>query len=97
MQTLYSHAAGLDVHKTTIVACLKIAGRPDHVRTFGTMTDDLLALFDWLARNKVAHVAMESTGVLWKPVWNILKGANGSCGWSTRGTSSKCRVQERHE
>ncbi len=74
MQTLYSHAAGLDVHKTTIVACLKIAGRPDHVRTFGTMTDDLLALFDWLARNKVAHVAMESTGVLWKPVWNILEG-----------------------
>jgi transposase len=74
MQTLYSRAAGLDVHKTTIVACIKIGGQSDQVRTFGTMTDDLLALFDWLVRNKVTHVAMESTGVLWKPVWNILEG-----------------------
>src|SRR5204863_3270900 len=75
MQTLYSRVAGLDIHKTTVVACILIAAesRPQ-IRTFGTMTDDLLALFDWLAQNKVTHVAMESTGVLWKPIWNILDG-----------------------
>lgn len=74
MQTLYSRVAGLDIHKTTVVACILIAGSRPQIRTFGTMTDDLLALFDWLAQNKVTHVAMESTGVLWKPIWHILDG-----------------------
>jgi len=74
MQTLYSRAAGLDLHKETIVACIARDGSPKLVRTFGTMTDDLLRLYDWLTENSVTHVAMESTGVLWKPVWNILDG-----------------------
>jgi len=78
MQTLYPRVAGLDVHKITIVACVRnvdARGRiEEDVRTFGTMTDDLLVLADWLATHNVTHVAMESTGVLWKPVWNVLEG-----------------------
>jgi transposase len=75
---LHDRCAGLDVHKKTVVACVRIAG-PDgrvdsEVRTFATMTADLLALADWLAEKGVRHVAMESTGVYWKPVWNLLEG-----------------------
>jgi transposase len=77
MQTLFQRVAGLDIHKKTVVACVWITdsrGQATNVvRTFGTMTDDLLALFDWLKENEVTHVAMESTGVLWKPIWNILE------------------------
>jgi transposase len=80
METLYRRVAGLDVHKDTVVACVRITeghGKPrEEARTFGTMTDDLLALSDWLRAEKVTHIAMESTGVLWKPVWNILDGAS---------------------
>lgn len=80
MDLLYQTVAGLDVHHKTVVACLRRI-RPqgdihEEVRTFGTMTRDLLALSDWLAAEGVTHVAMESTGVLWKPVWNILEGAD---------------------
>jgi len=68
----------LDVHKDTVVACVRHAGpggqATEHVRTFGTMTAGLLALGDWLAEQGVTHVAMESTGVYWKPVWNLLEG-----------------------
>jgi len=78
MQTLYPRVAGLDVHKNTIVACVRISDDPrqvqETVRSFGAMTDDLLALSDWLTACGVTHVAMESTGVLWKPVWNLLEG-----------------------
>lgn len=74
METLHSRVAGLDVHKNMVVACVRIAKSPPESRTFGTMTDDLLALFDWLTERQVTHLAMESTGVLWKPVWNILEG-----------------------
>lgn len=78
MQTIYQRVAGLDVHKATIVACLRITDArgqaTESVRTFETMTEQLLALSDWLAENQVTHIAMESTGVLWKPVWNILEG-----------------------
>ena len=80
METLYRRVAGLDVHKDSVVACVRITeghSKPrEEVRTFGTMTDDLLALSDWLRAEKVTHIAMESTGVLWKPVWNILDGAS---------------------
>lgn len=76
MDTLFPRVAGLDVHKETVVACVRLFDTKgkikDTVRTFGTMTDDLLALADWLQQEQVTHVAMESTGVLWKPVWNIL-------------------------
>jgi transposase len=78
MQVLYPCCCGLDVHKKTVVACLLRAGadgqRRREVRTFATMTDDLLALADWLRGAGCTHVAMESTGVSWKPVYNILEG-----------------------
>lgn len=78
MDTLYPHCAGLDVHKKTVVACVRHAdgaGHPRHeVRTFGTLTAELLALSDWLAAQGVTHVAMESTGVYWKPVYHLLEG-----------------------
>lgn len=77
METLYQRVAGLDVHKNNIVVCVRITAGNGRVqeatRTFGTMTDDLLQLSDWLRGEQVTHVAMESTGVLWKPVWNILE------------------------
>jgi transposase len=70
--------AGLDVHKKTVVACVRRVG-PDgtvssQVRTFGTMTAQLLELSDWLEAQGVRHVAMESTGVYWKPIFNLLEG-----------------------
>lgn len=78
METIYRCVAGLDIHKKTIVACLRQTrsdgSLTEEVRTFPTMTDDLLALADWLAQQGATHVAMESTGVLWKPIWNILDG-----------------------
>lgn len=78
MDTIYETVAGLDVHQKTIVACVRKrqpkGGISDEVRTFGSMTGDLLELSDWLSKEGVTHVAMESTGVLWKPVWNILDG-----------------------
>ena len=78
METLYPRCAGLDVHKKTVVVCVRCAdgpGKPrQEVRTFGTMTADLLALSDWLAERGVTHAAMESTGVYWKPVYHVLEG-----------------------
>src|ERR671919_1562529 len=79
MDVVYSHCAGLDVHKKTVVACRVIpgaGGKPTkEIRTFATMTCDLLALSDWLAEGDVTHVAMESTGVYWKPLYNLLEGS----------------------
>jgi transposase len=77
MERIFDRCCGLDVHKKMAVACMIVPG-PDGiaektVRTFGTMTEDLLALADWLQAHGVTHVAMESTGVYWKPVWNILE------------------------
>ena len=78
MDTLYPRCAGIDVHKNNVVVCVRCCDRPgklfEEVRTFSTMTRDLLALSDWLAEHDVTHVAMESTGVYWKPVFNILEG-----------------------
>jgi transposase len=70
---LYRSCCGLDVHAQTVVACLIREGRKS-IRTFSTMTDDLLALLDWLIAQGCTHVAIESTGVYWKPVFNILEG-----------------------
>jgi transposase len=77
MQVLYPRCGGLDIHKKSIVACVLLTD-PDgtfhrFVRTFGTMTADLLLLDDWLSFHEVTHVAMESTGVLWRPVFNVLE------------------------
>ena len=78
MDILYGCCAGLDVHKKTVVACRRRLGRDGQVeqetRTFATMTADLLALADWLGEGGVTHVAMESTGIYWKPVWHLLEG-----------------------
>jgi transposase len=78
MDTLYPRCAGIDVHKSNVVVCVRCCDRPgkvfEEIRTFSTMTSDLLALADWLAGHGVTHVAMESTGVYWKPVFNILEG-----------------------
>jgi transposase len=78
MEILHDRCAGLDVHKKTVVACARRAA-PDgavheQVRTFATATADLLELADWLAGLGVRHVAMESTGVYWMPIWNLLEG-----------------------
>ncbi|HEV2122970.1 MAG TPA: IS110 family transposase [Chloroflexota bacterium] len=77
MEVVYERCCGLDIHKRTVVACLTItesSGRVHkQVRSFGTMTDELLALADWLTEQGVTDVAMESTGVYWKPVWNLLE------------------------
>jgi transposase len=78
MDVLYERCCGLDIHKRSVVACVissASAGKPTKViHTFGTMAEDLLGLADWLGSEQVTHVAMESTGVYWKPVWNLLEG-----------------------
>ena len=78
MRVMYARCCGLDVHKRSITACVLLwdaAGTTQQeIRRFGTMTRDLLELMDWLHGLQVTHVAMESTGVYWKPVWNILEG-----------------------
>src|SRR3981081_1138434 len=76
MEVIYPCCCGLDVHKKSITACVlwaeaKGKSRKEKKR-FGTFTHDLLQLADWLAERGVTHLAMESTGVYWKPVWNIL-------------------------
>jgi len=75
MELLHRRCCGLDVHKETVVACLRLVADgkvPTEVRTFQTTTADLLRLSEWLAANECTHVAMEATGVYWKPVWHIL-------------------------
>ncbi|MGH9900236.1 MAG: IS110 family transposase [Pyrinomonadaceae bacterium] len=73
MEVVCHSCAGLDVHAKTVVACLLQDGKTA-VRTFSTMTDDLLALSDWLVAAGCTQVAMGSTGVYWKPVFNLLEG-----------------------
>ena len=72
MEAAYERGCGLDVHKRSVTACVMTA-RGKESRTFGTMTQDLLELTDWLVAQRITHVAMESTGVLWKPVYNLLE------------------------
>jgi len=79
MRVLNERSAGLDVHKKTVVACIMLTLLTGEVktsvRTFSTTTAGLLALADWLTTHQVTHVAIESTGVYWRPVFNILEGA----------------------
>jgi transposase len=76
MEVLYPRCAGLDVHKDTVVACVRRVSTPQRreVRTFGTTTSELSELADWLGSHGCTHVAMEATGVYWKPVWHVLEG-----------------------
>lgn len=72
MEVLYERCCGLDVHKKTVVACV-ITPQVKEIRTFSTMTEGLLQLADWLKDLQVSHVAMESTGPYWKPIYNLLE------------------------
>src|SRR5437588_10355349 len=77
MDILHPCCCGLDVHKETVVACVrKLQGGQvrQQVRTFRTETNALLELADWLTDEQVTHVALESTGVYWKPLWNLFEG-----------------------
>lgn len=78
MEVIHARCAGLDVHKETVVAAVRLArgGKVQReTRTFATTTGELLALLDWLNSHGVTHVAMEATGVYWKPVWHVLEGS----------------------
>ena len=79
MSVLYRCCAGLDVHKKSISACIRIRISSRKLQTetavFGTVTRELERLAEWLRQFQVKHVAMESTGVYWKPVWNVLEAA----------------------
>jgi transposase len=77
MEQVIERCAGLDVHKATVAACVRVARagrtRQQEVRTFGTNTADLLALHNWLSTHSVTHIAMEATGVYWKPIYYVLE------------------------
>jgi transposase len=76
MEVLHARCAGLDVHKDMVAACIRVVegGKVrQEVRQFGTATKDLLTLADWLSENECTHVAMEATGVYWRPVWHVLE------------------------
>ena len=75
MEFLHPHCAGLDVHKDTVVAAVRhMVGGPvrREVRTFKTTTKDFMALSEWLSTGGCTHIAMEATGIYWKPVWHVL-------------------------
>ena len=78
MEVMHVRCAGLDVHKRTVAACVMISqpggAVEKHSASFGTMTRDILALSDWLKGYQVSHVAMESTGVYWRPIYQLLEG-----------------------
>src|SRR5258708_12088400 len=79
MQVVYERCCGLDIHKKLVVACLIVLAangqRHKEIRTFRTVTQDLFLLKDWLAAAGWTHIAMDSTGVYWKPIFNLLEGA----------------------
>src|SRR3989442_14637189 len=76
MRIMYERCCGLDIHKASIAACALISEKgktQEETRRFGTMTGDLQELAEWLQEKGIRHVAMESTGIYWKPVWNVLE------------------------
>jgi hypothetical protein len=104
MDVLYPRCAGLDVHKDTVVAAVRIAANGPantEVRTFDTTTPGLLALSGWLAECGCTHVAMEATGVYWKPVWHIASakrphGREPSLAGSCRAPDYRADQPQRH-
>src|SRR5712691_11915220 len=74
MRVVHERCCGMDVHKRTVVAC-GLSPDGQQTRTFGTMTRDLLALAEWLRSLDISHTAMESTGVFWQPIYNVLEDA----------------------
>ena len=79
VHVVYERCCGLDIHKQLVDACLLVPGPGKEprreVRSFGTMTDDLLQLADWPTGAACTHVPMESTGIFWKPIYNLLEGS----------------------
>ena len=84
MDTLIERCAGIDVHQRTMVVTVRVpaadGGRAVMTQTFGTMTADLLVLREWLQAHRVTHVAMESTGVYWRPLYYLLEEDFTFCG-----------------
>jgi transposase len=79
MEAILERVCGLDVHQASVVACV-VTGPPTgrarrEIRRFGTFTRDLLELRDWIEARQCTHVAMESTGVFWRPVYAVLEGS----------------------
>jgi len=93
MEAIVERCAGLDVHQATVVACLNIGAanaRPSkQIRTFGTTLCELEELRDWLKANGCTLVAMESTGIYWKPVYAVLEGIS-NWWWAMPSTSRTC-------
>lgn len=73
MERMHPRCAGLDVHKSSIAACARDGEGAEVLERFGTTSREILRLGDWLAQRSVTIVAMESTGVYWKPIWNLLE------------------------
>ena len=101
MDVIYERCCGLDVHKRTIAACLIVPGMggapQKEIRTFGTMTEDLLELTDWLVTAGCTHVAMESTGVYWKPTLQSA-GSDVHAAFGQRPAHQECPgAQDRRE
>jgi transposase len=101
MNVVITHCAGLDVHQATVVATIRIpddqGGRRIVTETFGTMTPDLLALRDWLQTSGVTDVALESTGVYWKPVYYMLEDAFTLLLVNTHELKTRARTQDGRE
>jgi hypothetical protein len=92
MEVLYPRCGGLDVHATQVTACVRVmdGGRVTrHHERFATTSRGLLALADWLAQFQCTHVAMEATGVYWRPVWHVLEAQFALC-WPTPCTFGTC-------
>lgn len=92
MEALHRRYAGLDIHKKTVVASVRLAEDnkvTTEAKPFATTTAGLLALSDWLSASDCAQVAMEAAGVSWKPVWRVL------FGWRVPTDSGQCRAREK--
>jgi transposase len=73
MEDVIKRACGLDVHQATVVACIQRQGYEKQIKTFGTTTAELESLKQWLKSEEISHIAMESTGIYWRPVFNVLE------------------------
>ena len=108
MEVVHSRCGGLDVHKETVVACVRVieGGKVrQEVRTFSTITKSLYELAEWLLAEQVMAVAMEATGVYWKPVWHVLEASGlslvladppGLCSESRYAERLVCLAREDH-
>ena len=101
MEVLHSRCAGLDVHRDTVVACARVARTravEHHLETFGTTTSELERLSGWLTGYAITHVAMEATGVYWKPVWAVLaEGGVRACARQCHARQERAWPEDRHE